>query len=91
MEKAYDLPLQIIKGSGPNLFGQNWLRHVKLNWSSIKRLSNDLGSVLDKDNEVFGDNLGVLKGVKAQLFVKQGAVPKLFKPRSVPHALKDAI
>ena len=31
------LPLQIVKGSGPALFGRNWLRTVKLDWVSIKK------------------------------------------------------
>ena len=31
------LPLQIVEGSGPSLFGRNWLRTVKLDWGSIKK------------------------------------------------------
>ena len=31
------LSLQIVEGSGPALFGRNWLRTVKLDWGSIKK------------------------------------------------------
>jgi len=27
------LPLVIVRGNGPTLFGRNWLRVIKLNWS----------------------------------------------------------
>ena len=32
-----------------------------------------------------------MKDVKAKLYLKQGAKPKFFEPRPVPHALKGAI
>ena len=37
---------------------------------------------------VLKDELGTLKGAKAQLFVKPGAVPKFHKSRPAPHAIK---
>lgn len=42
------LPLQIIKGSGPSLFGRNWLSKIRVIWPTIKKISNELDSVLDK-------------------------------------------
>ena len=85
------LPLQIIKGSGPSLFGRNWLSKIRLIWPTIKKISNELDSVLDKRPEVSKDELGTLKGAKAQFFVEPGAVPKFHKLRPVPHAIKGAI
>ena len=85
------LPLQIIKGSGPDLFGRNWLSKIRLIWPTIKKISNELDSVLDKRPEVSKDELGTLKGAKAQFFVEPGAVPKFHKLRPVPHAIKRAI
>ena len=61
---------------------------IRLNWPTIKKISNELDSVLDKHPEVFKDELGTLKDAKTQLFVKPGAVPKFHKPRRVPHAIK---
>ena len=86
------MPLQIIKGQGPSLFGRNWLRKIKLNWCSIKKISCDLqlDNVLAKHQSVFKDELGTTQGVMAKLFVKPDSMPIFFKPRPVPHALKGA-
>ncbi|KAL9984702.1 hypothetical protein ACROYT_G007028 [Oculina patagonica] len=86
-----NLPLQVIKGQGPSLFGRNWLRNIKLNWGSIKKISSDLDNVLTRHQSVFKDELGTMQGVKAKLFVKSESKPKFFKPRPVPYALKGAI
>ena len=85
------LPIQVLEGDGPSLLGRNWLKDIKLNWRTIKKLSNNLDSMLEEHKDVFKDELGTMKGVKAKLFVKPGSSPKFFKPRSVPHALKGAI
>ena len=47
-----NLPIQIVKGRGPSLFGRNWLRDIKLNWGSIK-ISSDLDNVLTQHQSVF--------------------------------------
>ena len=86
-----NLPIQIVKGQGPSLFGRNWLRDIKLNWGSIKKISSDLDNVLTQHQSVFKDELGTIQGVKAKLYVKPDSTPKFFKPRPVPHAVKGAI
>ena len=85
------LSLQILKGNGPNLFGRNWLKNIKLNWGSIKKISCDLDSMLSRHQSVFKDELGTMQGVKAKLFVEPESKLKFFKPRQVPYALKGAI
>ena len=85
------LPIHVLEGDGPSLLGRNWLKDIKLNWRTIKKLSNNLDSMLEEHKDVFKDELGTMKGVKAKLFVKPGSSQKFFKPRSVPHALKGAI
>ncbi|KAL9950577.1 hypothetical protein ACROYT_G043093 [Oculina patagonica] len=90
-DQTANLPLQVIKGQGPSLFGRNWLRNIKLNWGSIKKISSDLDNVLTRHQSVFKDELGTMQGVKAKLFVKSESKPKFFKPRPVPYALKGAI
>ena len=62
-----------------------------MNWGSIKKISSDLDNVLAKHKSVFNDELGTMQDTKAKLFVKPDSIPKFFKPRSVPHALKGAI
>ena len=50
-----------------------------------------LQSVLAKYPDVFMEGLGTLKGVKAKIYVDQGAEPKYIKARSVPYALKTNV
>ena len=69
------LPLQIIKGSGPSLFGRNWLSKIRLIWPTIKKISNELDSVLDKRPEASKDELGTLKGAKAQFLLNPELYP----------------
>ena len=90
-EQQYSLPLLVVDGDGPSLFGCNCLSSITLDWKSIKHLSTGLDSLLQKYKEIFKDELGTLKGVYSKLVVKQDATPKFFKLRSVPYSLKEAI
>ena len=90
-DQTTKLSLQILKGNGPNLFGRNWLKNIKLNWGSIKKISCDLDSMLSRHQSVFKDELGTMQGVKAKLFVEPESKLKFFKPHQVPYALKGAI
>ncbi len=80
-----------MEGRGPLLLGRNWLKTIKLNWGTIKKVTNDLDQVLHNHNEVFKDELGTMKDTNAKLYVKPNCNPKFCKPRSVPHALKEGI
>ena len=90
-DQTTKLSLQILKGNGPNLLGRNWLKNIKLNLGSIKKISCDLDSMLSRHQSVFKDELGTMQGVKAKLFVEPESKLKFFKPRQVPYALKGAI
>lgn len=84
----------IIKGNGPNLLGRDWLKEIKLNWSEIccVRVSDqELESLLDEYKEVFGKDLGRVKGITAKIHIDEGAKPKYFKARPVPFALRDKV
>ena len=89
------LPLIVVTGNGPALFGRNWLRKIRLDWKSIGSIrtasQRTLQELLSKHAEVFAGDLGKMKSVKVKLHVKSGAQPKFFKPRSVPLAIKPAI
>ena len=85
------LPIQIVEGNGPMLLGRNWLKSIKLNWGTIKKVTNDLEQVLNNHTDVFKDELGTMQDTTAKLYVKPNCNPKFCKPRSVPHALKEGI
>ena len=90
------LTVHVVEGSGPSLFGCDWLHHLTLDWKTIGLATLDIGStqveVLQKRyKDVFSPGLGTLKNFKAHITVKQGARPIFHRPRSVPFALKEVI
>ena len=89
--QSVKLPPQVTEGNGPPFHGRNWLRTLKLNWGTIKRVTTDIETVLNQQIEVFNDELATLRGVKVKVYIKQGSDPKFFKPRLTSHALKQGI
>ena len=87
--------LYVVKGTGVNLLGRDWLRHIRLDWKAIAQTVNSVSEryqpLLDKYSEVFREELGTLKSIKAKLHIKPQAMPKFCKPRAVPFALKEAL
>ena len=72
------------------------MKHIKLDWKSIVETVYNVTSLcyqplLDKYADVFKDQLGTLKLMKAQLQVQSQAIPKFCKPRPVPFALWEAL
>ena len=85
---THTLPLLVVDGSCPLLLGRNWLAKLEVPWNreqinalytqpqdTEKRL-NDLQI---KYPSVFKDVLGTLKGMKANVNLKEGAVPLFCK------------
>ena len=60
------LPLIVVSGDGPALFGRNWLREIQLDWGSIQKLSALLEDILEKYTEVFRPELGELQGIEGE-------------------------
>ncbi|CAC5397747.1 unnamed protein product [Mytilus coruscus] len=100
--QSVDLPITVVKGTGPSLMGRDWLHKLQLNWKSIfkiEQLSHNQGPEKDKElqdllrkyPQVFKEGLGTLKGTKARIYVDKDATPKYFKARPVPYALKEKI
>ena len=68
--QVFTLPVIVVKGDGPNLFGRDWLNSIKLNWQKITNLTQDnltLDDVLQKHTPVFSEKLGLLRGTKAKI------------------------
>jgi hypothetical protein len=51
----------------------------------------DSEDILARRDEVFKDEIGCVKGIKAKLHIKQDAVPKFVKARPVAFALRPKV
>ena len=81
-KKELYLSIHVVKGSGPNLLGRDWLA---IDYSdSVQRL-------LDKHPTVFNEELGCLKGTKVKLNVFPDAQPKFYRARTVPLIHKEKV
>ena len=94
-----DLGLLVAKIDGqPPILGRNWLQEIRLDWSSIFRVSGyspvpeEVQSACSKRKAVFtSEGLGKMKTHTAKMYVKENAVPKFHKARPIPYALKPAV
>ena len=91
--QSQNLPLLVVQGNGPSLFGRNWLEKIKLDWTSIYSLQESLSvtKLLERHATLFSDKLGALQGPTAQLFINPQARPRYFKARPVPYRLKEKV
>ena len=86
------VPLIVVKGTGPSLFGRNWLTHIRLEWQEINYVPVDaVQPVLDKYPSVFQEGLGKLQGFKAKIHVDPNAEPRFFRPKTMPYAVRDKV
>ena len=92
-DQSFILPLIVVKGHGPSLFGRSWLKRIKLNWPSIYVVTDklSLNKVLDKHLRLFREDLGLLQGSTAKIFVSQEAQPRFHKAQPVPYYLKAKV
>ena len=86
------MPLLIVQGLGPSLFGRNWLKEIILDWNEIHHVCSDsLQVVWDKYPSVFQEGLGMLKGFQTKIHVDPHAKPRFFTARTVPYAFRDKV
>ena len=87
-EQQVILPLLVVKGGGPSLFGRNWLEKIKLDWPAIHKVQdNPLDGILAQYQQVFQEGLGTLVGYNAQIQMD----PKFCKARTVPNAYQELV
>lgn len=74
------LPLVVVKGTGPSLFGRNWLEAIRLEAIRLDRQSinaiaspTPLEQVLEQHKAIFDGGLGKLRGHLAKIHVDPGA------------------
>lgn len=77
------LPLYVVQGDYPPLYGREWLRQIKLNWKEIKRVKlNMLEAVLQNHATIFSKQLGEMKNIKAKITLKPEHKPKFLPAQS---------
>lgn len=99
--KTYkDLPLTVVQGQRPSLFGLNWIGEVALGIDldnyNVNKVQNiqpkeSLSKLLEKHKTIFEGSQGTVKGVTASLLLKADATPKFCSPRQIPFALKPLV
>ena len=88
--------LYVVKGSGLSLLGRDWLSHIRIDWASIKAVSQgeqvvDPEALLSQYPDVFKPDLGTITHIKAHLTLKPNAQPQFCRPRSVPFAIEEKV
>ncbi len=91
-KQAAQLPLIVLSGDGPSLFGRNWLESIQLDWKQIHQVQGStLQEVLGRHQDVFQEGLGTMKGYEAKIYVDPEARPRFCKARSVPYAMRAKV
>ena len=92
----------MVGGRGLSLLGRNWLKLVKLDWTKLAKINGvtsqtnrpiqkQLENLLQENQELFKDELGHCKGIKAKLQIKENSSPKFHRPRPIALALKEKV
>ena len=86
-QQQVKLPLVVVEGDDPSIFGCQWL-----DWNSINSVRNEsLKGMLDRHAEVFKSELGTLKGYEAKNLGGFGAQPRFHNARPVLYAMKSEV
>ena len=97
--QSTQLRLCVVQGTGPMLFGRDWLTAIKLDWQRIVPVNvierdivkDRLNTILKNNAIVFDEGIGKVKDIKARLTLKEDASPRFLKARTVPYSMKPKI
>lgn len=85
----------VVKNGGPPLLGRDFMSAFNLiittNINSLISSDNDVQELFRKYPDLWRDELGSFNKFKVTLQLKENSVPKFFKPRTVPFALRDKV
>ena len=93
-QQSERMQLHVGDGTGPSLFGREWLLKIKLHWHELHYLSRtdqQLDNLLNKHSQMFKDELGLIKGTTAKLAVDTNAQPCFCNFRSIPFSLRNRV
>ena len=92
-QREETLMVHVVAGSGPNLFGRDWLSKLNVTVGLINSLedSYQLENLLEEFSDVFRPGLGCLQGMEVHLNVDENATPKFHMARTVPFAYREKV
>ena len=89
------LVLIVVAGNGPSLFGSNWLKYLRLDWSTIATVNTvrgkSLQALLKEQPQLLAEGLGKVEPYRATLQVWPDVMPKFCRFRPVPFAIREAV
>lgn len=87
------LEVYVIKNGGPPLIGRIGLQMLGLGISEIHAVvqAPEVKTLCNKYAKLFENELGTFTNYKVSLKLKKDVVPKFYKPRPLPFALKDKV
>lgn len=86
-----ELPVVVVSTDGPNLLGRGWIKELDICWSAVNQVTTEsvtLQEVLTRHEAVFKEGLRTWTGPPAKIHMDKDVVPRYYKPRPVPYALK---
>ncbi|XP_057692513.1 uncharacterized protein K02A2.6-like [Corythoichthys intestinalis] len=93
-DQTAKLPVYVTKGNFASIMGRLWINALRVNWLEVRQLSDgssQLQVILDKNEEVFREELGSMKDITVKLHIKPGSKPVFMKARTVPYAIRDKV
>ena len=96
-KQSKSLTLAVVEGTGPSLFGRNWLEHIRLDWKTIGAIAVDhqvnpgVDELCTKYDEIFKEELGTIRSFTAHLRINEQANPKFCKARPVPYSSREPV
>lgn len=97
---CHQIKIYVVENGGPPLLGRDFMAKFKfgltpINNTRICSVSNQCSSevlqLMREYSDLFSKELGKFNKFDVELKLKQGVVPKFFKPRTVPFALKSRV
>ncbi|XP_075534013.1 uncharacterized protein LOC142567699 [Dermacentor variabilis] len=94
--------LTVLDCAGPSLCGRDLIQRLNSAGAPVVSFvensaathdssESSVNSIFNDYNDVFSEELGLIKGPPASLHMKEGAVPKFCKARPIPYALRERV
>ena len=84
------LSCTVVDNNGPNLMGRDWLRAFDFHPEKMLNNVETVETMLQRYPAVFSEDYGDVK-VSCKIEVRPDAVPKFYRPRPVPYAMRSKV